>query len=171
MSCLDVLISSATCALLVTTHTFSLICSTLCHSALCFFPFPLYTHSNTHAADGLLCHSLPPLHLHPQIPLWLTARAQRQVEWPLSYLSFSPHHLSSSPPAPLLTGRERKRRQQNQPLPSTNLLAAITHHQVALLYQYRKYSQFVNSRYGQQSLLYTRMGYSTFIWSWVKIAS
>lgn len=70
-------------------------------SLLCSLPHHTHTHRNTHAADGLLFHSLPSTSPPPQIPPWLTARAQRQVEWHLSCLSLSSHHLSSSPTAPV----------------------------------------------------------------------
>lgn len=64
-------------------------------SVVCFVFACSNTHSVTQAADELLSHPLPPL----SHPLLLTARAQRQVEWPLSCLLLSPLHPPSSPTA------------------------------------------------------------------------
>lgn len=102
-------------------------------SLLCSLP-TIHTHINTHAADGLLFHFLPSTSPPPQIPPWLTARAQRQVEWHLSCLSLSSHHLSSSPTAPV-SYWEREEKRPAKPTSTFHLSAGcMTRHQAALLY-------------------------------------
>lgn len=119
-------------ALFVTRGTFLLRGSTLCHNRVCLVPSLLYTHTFTHMLlmDCSLTLSPPP----PKIPPWLTARAQRQVEWPLSCLSFSPHHLSSSPTAPAPYW-EREEHKPAKPTSTFHWSAGcMAHHQAALLY-------------------------------------
>lgn len=71
----------------------------------------------TDCSVALSLSSLPlnPTSLHHQIPRWLTARAQRQVEWPLYSLSFSPRHLSNSPHCSVLLGERERGKEAPKP--------------------------------------------------------
>lgn len=113
-----------------------------------FVPFSVRTHTRTHThtvTQLLMDCSVtlsPPTSLHHQIPPWLTARAQRQVEWPLYSLSFSPHHLSNSLNCSILLGERgkeasKKKHKKTHYLSTLPLiwLAAVTRHQAALLLQ------------------------------------
>lgn len=101
---------------------------------LCFLPT---THTHTVIHRLLMDYSLtPPSHPPPPTPHPFHAHsassASGRVAFILSiilYLTICP-----VPQLQLLAGRERKRVEQNQLLPSTDLLAAMTHRQAALLF-------------------------------------
>lgn len=105
-------------------------------SLLCFLSS---VHTHMHTLTHIHCWWTPLSLSPPYFPstpnpcvAHSASSASGRVAFILSVILSSPSVQFSPQPLQLLTGRETKRGQQNQPLPSTHLLAAMAHHQAAL---------------------------------------